>query len=71
MGTAQGVHHQGSQLLRLTPPAHAGTRAGVRFLSRGVAGQDAALLVVSAACMDTVGGRAVGDSDEGLLHEHA
>jgi len=49
----------------------AGSREAVRFLSRGVAGQDAAVLVVDAACTDTLGERAVADTDQGLLYEHA
>jgi len=43
----------------------------VRFISRGVAGQDVALLVVDASCTDTLGERALADTDQGLLYEHA
>ena len=43
----------------------------MRFLARGVAGQDAAVVVVDASCTDTQGGRAVSDADQGLLYEHA
>eukprot|EP00967_Tisochrysis_lutea_P095962 scaffold140285_cov19-Tisochrysis_lutea.AAC.2 len=47
-----------------------GTREAVRFLARGVAGQDAALVVVDASCTDSLGERAVADTDQGLLYEH-
>ncbi|KAF5831532.1 P-loop containing nucleoside triphosphate hydrolase protein [Dunaliella salina] len=47
-----------------------GTREAVRFVARGVAGQDAAVVVVDASCADPLGERAVADTDQGLLYEH-
>ena len=48
-----------------------GTRKCIKFVARAVAGQDVALFVVDASVSDTSGPRALLDTEEGLLHEHA
>mmetsp|Transcript_17960 Transcript_17960/g.47018 ORF Transcript_17960/g.47018 Transcript_17960/m.47018 type:complete len:664 (+) Transcript_17960:63-2054(+) len=64
------VHCCSTKKHKITFTDTPGTREAVRFLARGVAGQDAALVVVDASCTDSLGERAVADTDQGLLYEH-